>query len=131
MFGGLPSDVVADVLASVFLAGLGGLSFWLRKTLNGVSQMTRDWSGEPPRTGVSDGVPGVMQRLYSQDRKFEEVMAHLGRQDATLGDIQHEIHFNSGTSIKDAVHRTDKVVTELREDVKEIKGKLEEAPSAG
>jgi hypothetical protein len=125
MLAGVAPDVVADVLASVFIAGMGGGALWLRKQLKGVGQMTRDWNGEPAREGISDGTPGVMQRLYTQDRQFEEVMAHLGRQDATLETIKHEVNYNSGSSIKDAVHRTDGAVAALRQDVEVIKTKLE------
>lgn len=113
MFAGLSSNVAADVIASMVLAGLGGISLWLRKQLHGVSQMTRDWNGEPARPGISDGQPGVMQRLYAQDKRMEDVMEHLSRQDATLAVIHHEINYNSGQSLKDFARRTHDNVTEL------------------
>lgn len=122
---GLGSNVAADVIASTFLAVLIGVGAWLRKQLKGLSRMTRDWNGEAAREGISPGTPGVMQRLYIQDKKFEEVMDNLGRQDSTLAEIQHEISYNSGTSIKDAVHRTDDAVKILTDDVRIIKESLE------
>lgn len=124
MFNSIPSSVVSDVLASLLLALLGGGGFWVRRQLKDVGQMTKDWKGEAPRPGISDGTPGVLQRLYTQDVQFREVMDHLGRQDSTLALIQHEIQYNSGGSIKDAVHRTDNAVKALTEDVADIKKRM-------
>jgi hypothetical protein len=126
----LGSNVAVDVLAGVVLTGLGGFMIWMRSQLKDVGQMTRDWRGVPERPGVSDEIPGVMKRLYTQDQQFKEVMTHLGHQDATLQEIQHEINYNSGSSIKDAVHRTDDAVKALRTDVTEIKKKLSPNPEA-
>jgi hypothetical protein len=125
MFADLGPSVAADVTASLLLGGLGGGVLWARKQLKGLSQMTRDWNGTPARPGVSDGTPGVMQRLYSQDQQFQEVMVSLGRQDATLAEIQHEINYNSGSSIKDAVHRTDDGLKKVQADLETIKSRLE------
>lgn len=125
LLANLPSDVVLYISASISLAVGGGVVVWAGKHLKGLTRMTRDWNGEPAREGISDGKPGVMQRLYSQDRKFEEVMNHLGRQDTTLEEIRHEINFNSGLSIKDKVDRTDKAMTSLQQDVTAIKHVLE------
>lgn len=126
----LGSNVAIDVLAGVLLTGLGAFMMWMRSQLKDVGQMTRDWRGVPERAGVSDEIPGVMKRLYTQDQQFKEVMTHLGHQDATLELIKHEINYNSGSSIKDAVHRTDDAVKVLSADVTEIKKKLSPNPEA-
>lgn len=125
IFSDLASNAAADVIASVCFGVFTVFVIWLRKQLKGVTQMTKDWSGEVARPGISDGVPGVMQRLYAQDQQFKAVMERLGRQGSMLTEIQHEINYNSGSSIKDAVHRTDKAVKELAEDVNGIKARLE------
>lgn len=115
MFAGLPSAVAIDVLAGVLVAGGTAGAIWLRKTLSGVGQMARDWRGEPARPGESDGTPGVMARLYTQDQQFKAVLDRLGRQDSVLADIAHEVFPNSGKSIKDI---TDKTHAELTEHIK-------------
>lgn len=51
-----------------------------------------DWSGEPARAGVP-ARPGVMARLSAiEDR---------------LGSVEHELHPNSGGSLRDAIDRVD------------------------
>lgn len=62
--------------------------------------MLLDWNGEAGRPGVPER-PGVMARL--------------GKIEAHLNVIDHEVTFNSGASIKDAVHRTDIAVEALSE----------------
>lgn len=63
-----------------------------------LDSMLLDWNGEPARPGVADR-PGVMARL--------------GTIEDHLTAIDHEMTFNSGSSIKDAVHRTDIAVETL------------------
>lgn len=127
MFNGIPTDVVSDILASVAIAVLGAIGYWLRRQFKDLGRMTRDWNGEPARPGISDGTPSVMQRLYAQEQHDRDVMEHLGRQDDTLNLIKHEIEYNHGSSIKDAVHRTDDAIKALGEDVTAIKRKLDGA----
>jgi hypothetical protein len=62
-------------------------------------RMHRDWFGEPGVEGVSPPRPGVLFRLSSMEQH--------------LTTIDHEVNFNSGKSIKDAVHRTDKAVADV------------------
>lgn len=132
MLGTTPADILADIAAGIFLAILGAVGVWLKRHLRGFSRMIKDWNGEPAREGISDGTPGVMQRLYrlnqyqeEQDGKFEEVFHRLGKQDEQLAKIDHEVHPNSGMSIKDSVNRIDSAVEELQEDVKSIQRKLD------
>lgn len=73
-------------------------------------QMVDDWVGEPARPGFGS-IPGVAERVQ-----------HL-EADVTL--IKHEVQFNSGTSIKDAVTRTNSIVTDLKPQVEELKHKVD------
>jgi hypothetical protein len=73
-------------------------------------QMVDDWVGEPARPGFGS-VPGVAERVQ-----------HL-ESDVSL--IKHEVQFNSGTSIKDAVTRTDATVAELKPQVAELRHKVD------
>jgi hypothetical protein len=69
------------------------------KFLKRTSDFLDDWQGEKARPGV-EARPGVMARLACQD-----VM--LAEHGAVLEAIQHEVNYNSGSTIKDAVHRID------------------------
>jgi hypothetical protein len=115
MLSALPSDVLVDVIAGLLVGSIGGFFVWFARQLKGVSRMTKDWNGEPARPGISNGKPGVMQRLYTQDEQFTAVLERLGKQDVVLADIRHEVFPNSGKSIKDI---TDKTHNDLTEHIK-------------
>jgi hypothetical protein len=112
MLSALPSDVLVDVLAGLLVGGFGAFFVWFGRQLKGVSAMTRDWNGEPARPGISNGKPGVMQRLYTQDEQFTAVLERLGKQDVVLADIRHEVFPNSGKSLKDITNKTHNDLTE-------------------
>lgn len=98
MTTGIPSVDTAVVWAGV-LAVLGGALGILYRASRGVrhllarlGELTDDWLGVPARPGVPER-PGVMQRLGGiEDR---------------LGALEHELHPNSGSSLRDAVDRVD------------------------
>lgn len=124
--GAATPDLIGSVGAIVVVA----FGAWLARQLRGIGRMTSDWNGTPARPGISNGTPGVMERLYHQDEQFGAVFQRLGKQDVQLqkiDDIEHEVRFNSGHSIKDAVHRTDDAVAALTTEVKDIKNKLVDA----
>jgi hypothetical protein len=73
-------------------------------------QMVDDWVGEPARPGFGS-IPGVAERVQ-----------HL---EADVSLIKHEVQFNSGTSIKDAVTRTDAAMADLKPQVDELKHKVD------
>ncbi|MES9587830.1 MULTISPECIES: hypothetical protein [unclassified Streptomyces] len=80
--------VIWSVAAAAIAAGLGLL--WritrgVRRIVSRVDEFIDDWQGTPARSGVPSR-PGVMERL---DR------------------IEHELHPNSGSSLRDAVDRVD------------------------
>ncbi|WP_441251209.1 hypothetical protein [Kitasatospora sp. McL0602] len=86
---GLAGLDAAVVWAGALVALAGGLGLlWrgtrgLRRILHRADQFWDDWQGTPPRPGVP-GHPGVMARLSA---------------------IEHELHPNSGASLRDAVNR--------------------------
>lgn len=100
MLDGISINAIADVIASLFLLGLTGAIAFLIRRVGDLGQLSRDWKGQPARPGFPE-IPGVPQRLE--------------RVEVMLGQINHEVHFNSGTSIKDAVHRTDASVVALHD----------------
>lgn len=88
------------------LIGLGVIlrPFYLRlkSFAEWMDRFRRDWDGEPEEPG-RDAVPGVMERLNRLD-----------------GELTH----NSGSSLKDAVARTENIVVCLDERLERIEGLL-------
>ncbi len=75
------------VVWSVAITAIIGLLAWViravRRIARTVDDFAEDWNGTPERRGVP-ARPGVMERL---------------------GRIEHELHPNSGLSLRDAVNR--------------------------
>lgn len=102
--------VLENVTAGVIVAGAGAALLWFTRMPKKLVHMVDDWFGEEARPGVP-ARPGVMERLQTMDDSIVQ--------------IQHEVNFNSGKSIKDAVHRTDENVAQVAGDVTEVAGKLD------
>jgi hypothetical protein len=66
---------------------------WARR----VADFFDDWTGEPARPGVR-ARPGVMARL--------------GTMESRLTTIEHELHPNSGASLRDAVDRIEQATVD-------------------
>lgn len=61
-----------------------------------------------PVTGQQE-IPGLFERLVNLEQRLEERLDQqdeaLAKQDEVLGVIRHEVEFNNGSSVKDAVRR--------------------------
>jgi hypothetical protein len=91
---GLDTVVVWSGAAVAIAAGLGllwRLTRGVRQAVHRFDQFWEDWQGVESRPGVA-ARPGVMERL---DR------------------IEHELHPNSGGSLRDAIDRVDKRTARL------------------
>jgi hypothetical protein len=98
-----PGWIVAAISLVTFSFGLlTFLARWAWKTSRRISQFLDDYFGKPAAPG-HQAEPGVMERLGN--------LEVLGR------DISHEVHLNSGRSIKDTVMRTEQAVTDLSQQV--------------
>lgn len=89
----MPGWVAWVIAAAAVLTALG--VFWkagktVLRWARVIARFFADWNGEDARPGVPARA-GVMQRL--------------GEFDSRLGTIEHELHPNSGTSLRDAVDR--------------------------
>ncbi|ACU35591.1 hypothetical protein [Actinosynnema mirum] len=101
------------------LTGVGGLvavvalfrRVWrsVRPVWKGVREFLEDWRGEEGRPGVPER-PGVMARLATIEADSAEAKARLEQQAAALVAIDHELHPNSGSSLRDQVDRVAKHV---------------------
>jgi hypothetical protein len=121
---GLPSwftsltvgDIVGTLLA--FGATLGALWMMtrpLRRTAKGFEQFLEDWNGVPERPGF-DAIPGVPERL--------RVLERNARQDRNLLEkINHELHPNSGGSMRD---QFDKARVDMDRLARQMDGRMQE-----
>jgi hypothetical protein len=75
-------------------------------------RMHRDWFGEPGIEGVSPPRAGILFRMAN-------IESHLTT-------IDHEVNFNGGKSIKDAVHRTDQAVADVADKLDKHLGRSRE-----
>lgn len=89
----------------------GGLKLYHNLLKRG-SQFLDDWNGEPERPGVP-ARQGVMARLHNQD-------VILADHSETLKHIMHEVNYNSGSTIKDAVHRIDNSLVEVKTQLRSV-----------
>ncbi|QXE36221.1 hypothetical protein KQY30_20205 [Streptomyces sp. GMY02] len=101
-------------VAVVAIAGLVGLvGRGILRAVRGVAraatrvdQIADDWAGTPARPGVPER-PGVMERLGGIEDRTTSIDDRITSIDARLTSVEHELHPNSGTSLRDAVDRVD------------------------
>jgi hypothetical protein len=91
--------VLENVAATGAIAIVGGVIFRLTRFPRRLIHMIDDWFGEEARVGVPRR-PGMMERMYDIEQ--------------TVSKIHHEVTLNSGSSLKDAVNRTDRAVIKLQ-----------------
>ncbi|MFC9088980.1 hypothetical protein [Nocardiopsis dassonvillei] len=69
-----------------------------------------DWFGEPSRDGVP-GRPGIPARIGALEESSGQVCERLGDVDRRVRRVEHELHPNSGASLRDAVDRVEREVS--------------------
>lgn len=79
------------------VATLGRIAW---RFLRQLAEFLGDWFGEEARPGVPKR-PGVMERLDSQDHQLSDIQTRLTN-------VEAEVSPNTGKSMKDTVHRSDK-----------------------
>ncbi len=106
MTGGGTGVGAVDTLAiwSAAAVGIAGAAALLWRATRGLRRLGRrvdefidDWSGEAARPGVP-ARPGVMARLATIEQRAAA--------------IEHELHPNSGGSLRDAIDRVEARVTD-------------------
>ncbi|MFI8810534.1 MULTISPECIES: hypothetical protein [unclassified Streptomyces] len=80
------------------------MSRGIRQIMGRVDEFVDDWNGTQARPGVP-GRPGVMARLDGIEER--------------LGRVEHELHPNSGGSLRDAVDRVDVRTRQIAADTSE------------
>lgn len=111
------SDTIAVYpwLGSILFLGVIVIWAWknLRPPTKGIEHFLEDWNGEPARPGVP-GRPGMMQRVANIETAQITTAEHQTKADAffevygpIIDKLNHEMHPNSGSSLADAVNRTE------------------------
>lgn len=102
------------------VVGIGlilGVIVWAWKQLKppskGIEHFLEDWNGVPDRPGVP-GRPGMMQRMATIEASQTITAEHQIKADKffeaygpIIDKLNHEMHPNSGSSMADAVNRTE------------------------
>lgn len=101
------SPVLGGIVVAVFLA----LVSWkyLRPPTKGIEHFLEDWNGEPSRPGVPER-PGMMQRVGNIEASQTKADVFFEKYGPIIDKLEHEMHPNSGTSLADAVNRTEKAL---------------------
>jgi hypothetical protein len=80
-----------------------------------IDEVVDDWQGTPARSGVP-ARPGLMERVATIEDRTCATAEQVGQLDGRLSAIEHELHPNSGTSLRDAVDRVDARTAHLAPD---------------
>ncbi|MEV6790913.1 hypothetical protein AB0M87_02705 [Streptomyces sp. NPDC051320] len=94
--------VVWSLACAAIVAAIGvlwRLTRGFRRIMARVDDIVDDWQGVQPRPGIP-GRPGVMARLGGIEARAAGI-------EERLGSVEHELHPNSGQSLRDAVDRVD------------------------
>lgn len=93
----------------------------LRRTSKGFEQFLEDWNGVPERPGF-DAIPGVPERL--------RVLERNARQDRELLErIDHELHPNSGGSMRDQLDKARHDMDRTAREVEKLGGLVRDVES--
>lgn len=118
----MTSELPAWLVSSgLWVGGFAALVTGVTVISVGVSKLVRifrrvghfldDWAGEEGRPGV-EARPGVMERLGSMEDR--------------LGEVEHEVKTNTGTSLKDAAKRTEEAVNAIASRMEDVSGQVED-----
>lgn len=96
-------DTLAGLLGIPAAMTLFLLAWMARKVIPLIRKITQfldDWQGEVARSGVPERL-GVLASIAKIQRHQEELFDRLR-------EVEHELHPNSGTSMRDAIDRMEK-----------------------
>ncbi|MGK5529373.1 hypothetical protein [Streptomyces sp. URMC 129] len=92
---------LAGVSTLLWRAGRG-----LARLIARVDEVVDDWRGSPERPGVP-ARPGVLERIAGIEERMCQLLDRVARVESQAAAIEHELHPNGGSSLRDAVNRVD------------------------
>jgi hypothetical protein len=92
-----------SAIVSISAVAAGFIAWFVRKGIPAARKFWRavDQLVGVPAEGRRAAQPGLFERMDAQDAALED-------QSAVLEKIRHEVEFNDGSSVKDAVNRIEK-----------------------
>ena len=93
------------IFATVSAAGIGALARHLFKQSKSQRAIHEAVLGRPAGQGIPE-LPSLVER-------FDDMTAHLAKQDDTLIQIEHEVMENNGSSIKDTISLMNRKLVEV------------------
>jgi hypothetical protein len=94
--------VIWSIAISAILGGIALVWRAIRRLARAVDDWIEDWQGTPARPGVP-ARPGMMERVGGIEQSVDRVERRVGA-------IEHELHPNSGSSLRDAVDRVEQSI---------------------
>lgn len=76
---------------------------WLWHGLRNLFRLADDLTGEPPRAGMPEGRPGVLDRLAAMDARWEAQLVLFEELKFRLGAVEAQLKPNGGNSLRDRV----------------------------
>jgi hypothetical protein len=95
-------------LAAIVLGALGWLLRQIWRAFRTIEEFREDWKGVPADRNHA-ARPGVLQRM--------------GTLEATVADIQGQVHLNSGHSMRDEVQRIEAAVDDMQQTLNVLKAR--------
>lgn len=115
-------DLVTTLLAfGAMLGALWAMTRPVRRTSKGFEQFLEDWNGVPERAGF-DAIPGVPERLRTLERNAK-------KDRELLEQINHELHPNSGGSMRDQLDRARQDMDRTAREVEKLGGLVRDVES--
>lgn len=93
------------------LLGLWKLLSTLWRMARRIGHFLDDWGGEPERPG-HPARPGIPERMAGVEGSLGAMCERLGTVEARTARIEHELHPNSGASLRDAMDRVERTVSQ-------------------
>jgi hypothetical protein len=112
------SPVMGGIVLFIFILVVASVAAWkwLRPPTKGLNHFLVDWNGDEARPGVP-ARPGMMARVGNIEVSQRVTESHQTKTDLwfekygpIIDKLDHEMHPNSGSSMADAVNRTEKAL---------------------
>lgn len=94
---------------AVALAAVWKIAAAVARFARRVGHFLDDWWGEPERPG-HPARPGIPERMAGVEKNLGEMCGRLGQVEVRTARIEHELHPNSGHTMRDAMDRVETTV---------------------
>jgi hypothetical protein len=111
---------MGGIVLFFFILIVVGVFAWknLKPPTRGLNHFLEDWNGEEERPGVA-ARPGMMVRMGNIEDSQKATETHQTKADTffekygpIIDKLDHEMHPNSGSSMADAVNRTERALND-------------------